>query len=142
MKALAAKIRTAAETLDGLNPDSDNDSSEEFFEGRLLTAMHKRRERNPGIRLALLQDRRTKGLLRCDICSCVASVLDAVFEDAIFEAHYVIPISEVGESKTRVSDMALLCANCHRLLHRAIAREKRWLPISEAKTMLRPPGAS
>ena len=80
VKALAAKIRAAAETLDGLNPDSDNDPSEEFFEGRLLTAMHKRRERNPGIRLTLLKTRRAGGMLRCDICSCVASVLDAAFE--------------------------------------------------------------
>jgi 5-methylcytosine-specific restriction protein A len=28
--------------------------------------------------------------------------------------------------------MALLCANCHRMVHRAIAQEKRWLSIEEA----------
>ncbi len=135
VKALAAKIRTAAETLDDLK--SDNDLSEEFREGRLLTEMHKRRERSPKIRHALLKARRAKGTLQCDVCSCTATVLDAALEDAIFEAHHLIPISESGENKTKISDVALLCANCHRLVHRAIAREKRWLPMSEAKAILR-----
>ena len=35
-----------------------------------------------------------------------------------------------------VSLSALLCANCHRLVHRAISREKRWLTLEECKATL------
>jgi hypothetical protein len=44
-------------------------------------------------------------------------------------AHHTVPISEAGKRVTRIRDLALLCANCHGLIHRAIARKKRWLSI-------------
>ncbi len=33
-------------------------------------------------------------------------------------------------------DVALLCANCHRLIHEAIANEGRWLGIDEASLLI------
>ncbi|EOW9267990.1 HNH endonuclease [Vibrio cholerae] len=38
------------------------------------------------------------------------------------EAHHIIPLSElcsVDGSKTRLEDLAIVCSNCHRMLHRA-----------------------
>ena len=35
------------------------------------------------------------------------------------EAHHTIPISDLQKgSKTSVDDLAMLCANCHRMIHR------------------------
>ncbi len=35
------------------------------------------------------------------------------------EGHHTVPISELkGEVKTKVKDVALVCSNCHRMLHR------------------------
>jgi len=31
--------------------------------------------------------------------------------------------------ETRLTDLALLCANCHRLIHRVIAVRKEWVTI-------------
>lgn len=115
---------------------SDTDEEIEFPEGRILTRAHRVRERNPNLRNKLLEVRRSKGPLSCEICHCQApsSVVD--LEDAIFEAHHNIPIAQVGPSRTKLSDVSLLCANCHRLLHKMIARSKKWLHPNEVRASL------
>ena len=54
----------------------------------------------------------------------------------MFEAHHVLLLASGDERKTKLKDMALLCANCHRMLHRAISVEKRWIGIEEVQTIL------
>lgn len=49
----------------------------------------------------------------------------------------MISVAEAGERKTRVADLALLCATCHRLLHRLIAKERAWVGVDEAQQLLR-----
>ena len=37
------------------------------------------------------------------------------------EAHHRTPLSELkGEKTTKLDDLALVCSNCHRMLHKAI----------------------
>jgi 5-methylcytosine-specific restriction enzyme A len=131
--------RIATLIIGGINSYRTEDEAwedEEFFEGRLLTETHKRRERNPGIRKKLLATRRKNGELKCDMCGASSQNKVVEFQDAIFEAHHVIPLSHAGERKTLLKDMALLCANCHRLLHRAISKKKKWLGIKEGRDIL------
>jgi 5-methylcytosine-specific restriction enzyme A len=135
---LAGLIRagvTFAETMPE-TVDADNENNDEFYEGRLLTVIHKRRERDPNVRKKLLISRKKAGKLVCDLCSQSALSDDPAFEDASFEAHHVLPISMAMERITRIADLALLCANCHRLIHRAISIKKRWLSITECKSLL------
>lgn len=115
----------------------DDDSKEEFFEGRQLTLTHKRRERHPGVRKALFAARRKTGAaLSCDLCRTVSPAKDQKLEDAIFDAHHLLPISQALERKTMLKDMALVCANCHRLIHRVIIHHKRWLTLEEVSRSL------
>ncbi|TSP10645.1 HNH endonuclease [Cupriavidus campinensis] len=107
----------------------------EFAEGRVITELHSRREREPKLRQRLLSSRRASGKLFCEMCGAPPRSTNAEFEDAHFEAHHIIPLSSTGERTTRLSGLALLCANCHRLLHRAIAIEKRWLTVAEGRAM-------
>jgi 5-methylcytosine-specific restriction enzyme A len=113
---------------------SEIDDEEVFFEGRVVSEAHSRRERNPKIRERLIQHRKRSGSLQCDICECLP--LACEFGEAMFEAHHLLPLALAAERRTTLADMALLCANCHRLIHRAIARGKRWLTIREAKGIL------
>lgn len=115
----------------------DLGASEEFFEGRLLTELHKRRERHPGLRVRLIEARRRLGKLRCDLCSCVSITDNTALEDATFEAHHVLPLSAAMERNTRIHDLALLCANCHRLVHRLISANRRWMTIDECRRIIR-----
>jgi 5-methylcytosine-specific restriction enzyme A len=108
----------------------------EFYEGRLVTAIHKRRERNARLRAKLLADRLRSGPLRCDLCHCPPTSTVPQFLDAMFEAHHLKPLASGGEKITKLADVAFLCAGCHRLVHKAIAHERRWLALDECKVIL------
>jgi 5-methylcytosine-specific restriction protein A len=112
------------------------EDEEEFSEGKSATKVHIRRERSRKLRMELFALRLKQGGLSCDLCTIDGSKIDPALRDSMFESHHIIPLSVAGEKKTKVKDMALLCANCHRLLHRAIAKRKQWLSIEEAKGIL------
>lgn len=130
IKSLANLIRSAAVDVAIHEPPLDE---VEFVEGRTVTALHTRREREPKLRQRLLTTRQASGHLFCEMCGRPPLSHNAALRDAHFEAHHIIPLASTGVRATRLSDLALLCANCHRLLHRAIAMEKRWLTVPEGK---------
>jgi 5-methylcytosine-specific restriction enzyme A len=137
VKQVASRIRQAIELSDALSSEQDNDDDQvEFAEGGVFTAIHRRRERNRNIRKRLIAARKKKGQLQCEMCQSLPWARNVTLEAASFEAHHVVPVAAALERKTRLSDMALLCANCHRLLHRAISLEGRWLDIYEARQYL------
>lgn len=131
-KSLANLIRagiTASEDSEPVREDV------EFVEGRVVTELHTRREREPKLRARLLSSRHSSGKLFCEMCGAPPLSTNAELQEAHFEAHHIISLSSTGARITRLSDVALLCANCHRLLHRAIAVEKRWLSVAEGKAI-------
>jgi len=107
----------------------------EFSEGRLVTAVHLRRERNPKVRMRFLDSRRKMNALTCDMCRKGPPAMNPIYAAAHFETHHVVPMSDTGMRVTKPGDLALLCANYHRLLHRAIARERRWLSVADGKAI-------
>jgi len=118
------------------------DVDEEFLEGRLITATHYRRERSPKLRAKLLAARAKGGKLCCDGCGWSPGFIDALIADAAFEAHHVKPLAATGPRSNRISDLALLCANCHRLVHRWIATKGEWPERSRIHEIVRPPEES
>jgi len=130
---LGILIRQSIAIIDDLPLTEDE---EEFSEGKSATKVHIRRERSRKLRMELIALRLKQGGLSCDLCAIDGSKINPAMRDSMFESHHIIPLSVVGETKTKVKDMALLCANCHRLLHRAIAKRKQWLSIEEAKGLL------
>lgn len=113
------------------------DIEEELPEGRLLTALHIRRERNPKVRKMLLDARRTGGF-RCEICDFSRSDLASSMQEAIFEVHHLVPLAQAGQRTTRLGDLALLCACCHRLIHRIMIERSCWVDIAQARATLAP----
>lgn len=107
-----------------------------FAEGRLLTRLHNQRERARGLRRRLLSARFARGALTCDMCSRKSTALDRRIRDAPFEVHHIVPLSLAEQRGTRISDLALLCASCHRILHRAIAERGSWIEILEARRLV------
>lgn len=102
---------------------------DEFSEGRLLTTIHYRRERDPKLRRKLLETRLSGGLA-CDACNLGRPDLPMDLQEALFEAHHVLPLAS-GERKTRISDLVVLCACCHRVVHKLMVREKRAISIED-----------
>ena len=137
-KGVAELIRVGVDLVQAEMANGETD--EEFVEGRIVTDAHLRRERSPRLRKKLIQHRTRNGRLRCDICDTVATGVPAALKEAMFEGHHVLPLAAGGERVTRLRDMALLCANCHRLLHRAIIQQRRWLTLGDAREILRERG--
>ena len=132
VQSQASLIRAGIAALESAEPASPDT---EFAEGRIVTALHSHREREPKLRERLLSARRVGGKLFCEMCGAPPRSPNAGINEACFEVHHIVPLSYTGTRITRLSELALLCANCHRLLHRAIAIEKRWLSIAEGKTV-------
>ncbi|MER5948270.1 HNH endonuclease [Streptomyces sp. NPDC001904] len=88
-------------------------------EGRLLMSRHRRRERNKGLRkkkiAAVLQ---RGGTLACEACGFDFEEVYGDRGSGYIECHHVVPLHEAGEGRTKLNDLALICANCHRMIHR------------------------
>ncbi|MER6826553.1 HNH endonuclease [Streptosporangium sp. NPDC000563] len=89
-------------------------------EGRLLLRRHLVRERDRKLRNRKIeQARKTNPDLACESCGfSFIRTYGARGADYI-ECHHVVPLHASGETRTRLEDLALLCANCHRMIHRA-----------------------
>jgi 5-methylcytosine-specific restriction protein A len=48
------------------------------------------------------------------------------------EVHHTLPLHASGETKTKLSDLVLLCANCHRMVHRSAP----WLTPDALRALL------
>lgn len=107
----------------------------EFVEGRKILRPHLFTERAAGVRKKLLRSRGSDGLF-CDICKTAGEHLGVELRDALFEAHHSSAPMAAGERNTRKDDVALLCACCHRLLHRLVLVSGKWVTVSEAKALL------
>lgn len=105
----------------------------EFPEGRLVETQHRIRERNPTIiKMAKENYKKQNKNLECQVCGFSFTVYGEVGKDYI-EAHHTIPVSQMtGKSKTKIEDIALVCSNCHKMLH----RKRPWLKMSEIKSLL------
>ena len=101
-----------------LVPDLDFGSSGR--EGELKLVRHFIRERNRGLieakkRAAL----KAHGRLACEVCAFDFQQVYSARGGDFCEVHHLIPLSNVtDEAETRLEDLAVLCSNCHRMIHR------------------------
>ncbi|WP_278924537.1 HNH endonuclease [Pseudophaeobacter profundi] len=107
---------------------------EEAQEGEVLTRLHRYRERNT----ALVRKKKTAfiksyGRLYCEACGFDFVKVYGARGEGFIECHHKIPVSELGPGqKTKLSDLVLLCANCHRMVHSA----RPWLSVEELVEIL------
>lgn len=89
-------------------------------EGQVLYKLHKYRERDRKIITAKKNAVfKATQKLTCEACSFDFSEAYGELGDGFIECHHIKPISSYDEiSETRLEDLALVCANCHRMLHR------------------------
>lgn len=95
-------------------------SDEEFPEAREKMRLHRQKERNPK---AVRRKKETvlaeKGKLRCEVCDFDFAVTYGVLGGGFAECHHRTPLAKLSEGhRTRLSDLAIVCSNCHRMLHR------------------------
>lgn len=96
------------------------DEAEELPEGKILTRLHHLRERNPKlVKLKKAQVMRKTGKLACEVCGFDFEESYGEIGRGFAECHHTIPLHELKTStKVKLSDLSILCANCHRMVHK------------------------
>lgn len=88
-------------------------------EGQLLARKHFARERDRGLReKKIKQHLRTHTTLACSTCGFDFKAAYGERGEGYIECHHVLPLHASGEVKTKLGDLILICANCHRMIHR------------------------
>jgi predicted HNH restriction endonuclease len=102
-----------------------------YEEGGIAMRMHLARERDPRvIHEAKAKFKTIHGCLYCEACEFnYQDKYGALGEDFI-EGHHTIPVSNMQPGyKTQAKDIVMVCANCHRMIH----RKKPWLTLAEIR---------
>lgn len=112
----------------------DEPEISEAREGRLLTRVHRTRERSRKlVEAKKKQFLAEHGSLQCEACGFRFSDKYGEYGNGIIDCHHTRPVSTLTPGhKTKVEDLALLCANCHRIVH---ARSP-WLSIEEVRALI------
>ncbi|MEZ3160953.1 HNH endonuclease [Microbacterium sp. BWT-B31] len=121
MKARAAAIRAALESGEALPGNSDEFWLDDVTagEGGILEYLARKRERDRGIRADKIRAvQLAGGALSCEACGFDFGAVYGERGAGYVEVHHVVPLHVSGPTTTSLSDLALLCANCHRMCHR------------------------
>ena len=110
------------------------DEIAEAPEGRARTVTHLRRERSAAIVEAKkAQGWRDAGRLVCEACGLDYEERYGERGRGFIECHHTRPLSELnGGDVTRLEDLALVCASCHRMIH----ARRPWLTVEELRALL------
>lgn len=114
----------------------ENELSDEGFpEGKIIERIHKSRERSYNvINLAKKRFLEENGCLFCQVCRFDFEKTYGKLGEDFIEGHHTIAVSEMSHNhKTRVEDIALVCSNCHRMIH----KKRPWLKMDELKEILK-----
>jgi len=105
----------------------------EFKEGKERFTLHRKLERSAALSRQVKAKRLEEtGRLACDVCDHDFEEVYGDIGRGFIESHHKVPISQLnGETVTKMSDIALVCSNCHRMLHR-----KELLYIEELKQIV------
>jgi len=103
--------------------NQEEDETYRVKEGLVIYKLHKLRERNASInRKKKEKILRDKGKLECEVCGFDFYHFYGEIGKAFIECHHKKPLSEIeSEVTTTIEDLALVCSNCHRMLHREIS---------------------
>jgi 5-methylcytosine-specific restriction endonuclease McrA len=127
-------LANCREKADRLDPDRPISRSG-FPEGKLKEKLHLSRERNRElVRQAKLIALNQNGCLKCVCCGFDFFSAYGEVGKGFIEAHHTKPISTLHEDgeETNLEDLALVCANCHRMLH----RKRPWIKMGELNKLL------
>lgn len=113
---------------------ADEPGFQEAEEGRVLTRLHRVRERNRKLitsrkKLAL----KKSGRLVCEACGFDFTTKYGPSAEGVIDVHHTKPVHTLSPGDTtKLEDLALLCANCHRVVH----SKKKWLTVDEVKGLV------
>ena len=135
--ATAIKAAIAEHGQDQALAGADEPEIEEAEEGRILTRIHRVRERDRKLVVACRQRAMKRhGKLTCAACDFNFGAAYGPVAEGLIEVHHTKPVHTLEPgSKTKLEDLALLCANCHRVVHSS----RRWFTVEQVRAMVQRP---
>lgn len=102
-------------------------------EGRVLTKLHRYRERSQKlVKLKKATVLTQTGALECEVCRFDFSAVYGERGDGFAECHHMLPLEQLTPgSKTKLGDLAIVCSNCHRMIH----AKRPWLNLDELREL-------
>jgi 5-methylcytosine-specific restriction endonuclease McrA len=130
---IADQIRELIKRKGYKQPLLDADEYESGIEGKKMLRQHFVSERDPRLSKSKKDSAlRTNGRLICEVCGFDFNLAYGKRGVGYCEVHHKMPLSNVrGAVKVKLSDLAIVCSNCHRMLHR-----KPFLSVGELKRIV------
>ncbi|NVK55892.1 MAG: HNH endonuclease [Alteromonadaceae bacterium] len=134
-KVVTSILNVTQAAKDGDAPVLPDDDLTEAPEGQLLTRVHRYRERNAAIvKRKKASYLRYHGHLCCEACGFDFQVAYGKRGEGFIECHHTRPVSElISGQTTKLADLVLLCANCHRMIHAS----RPWWTVEKLREALR-----
>ena len=131
LSSIAKNIRKIIDSDIELPKFIDESYEEDVEEGKLITRFHKARERNAKtVKKKKDEFLKERGKLYCEVCEFDFGEKYGSRGDGFIECHHTKFLSDYDvPTKTKTMDLALLCSNCHRMIH----RKKPWLSVDELR---------
>jgi 5-methylcytosine-specific restriction enzyme A len=115
---IAREARTVtAEDVSAAAADEPDDTP--VVEGRILLAKHRRRE-SKGAAKKKRHVLKATGRLVCEACGFDFESTYGELGRGFAECHHLRPLAD-GVRETRLRDLAIVCSNCHRMIHRRLS---------------------
>jgi 5-methylcytosine-specific restriction protein A len=116
------------------------EEEEAFPEGKVLYRLHRVRDRDPElVRRAKERAMDEQGKLACVACTFDFAATYGAVGRGFIECHHLLPLAELARERlSRLADLALVCSNCHRMVH----RKRPWLSLGHLSALVvghRPP---
>jgi 5-methylcytosine-specific restriction enzyme A len=128
-----AAMRGELANLDGSADREDDDGA---AEGGLLVRLHVSRERSRGLRRRKIENARRNGQpIACEVCGFDFEQTYGNRGRGYIECHHIVPLHALGSRRTLLRDLALVCANCHRMIH----VRSPWLTPKQLRAAIPPP---
>jgi Predicted restriction endonuclease len=99
---------------------------------------HLSRERN-NIIIGLAKARALKEGNGKILCACCDFDFNEVYGShgyGFIECHHIVPIANGGERPTYLEDLAMVCSNCHRMLHRKIPKSGQYPSVESLRELV------
>lgn len=110
-----------------------DEEDDEAAEGRLLQRQHFIRERDRNLRRKKIADfLKNHPKVHCEACGFDFEAIYGERGREYIEVHHVLPLHATGPTNTKLSDLVLLCANCHRMVHRSAP----WLTSDDLRKLV------
>ncbi|MCF8611521.1 HNH endonuclease [Gordonia sp. HY285] len=130
MRGLAERFRNEPRLLPhaiGLDVEDDVVDLDEVNAGRAVSAVEGAvrrriatyRERDPKLRGEKIAEAvRQRGRLECETCSFDFEARYGELGSGYAHVHHIVPLHVTNEVENSLSDLVVLCANCHAMIHR------------------------